>query len=369
MILVIAIISIITTIYLLSITVACIGFKAQQTSTNSLGQDKVKISVLIAARNEEETILSCLNSIEKQNIDHSYFEVIVVNDNSEDKTLDVLNNFQKSTQLNFKVFSLDKDSSKKAALRLAISNASNDLIVTTDADCTFSPSWLKNIATHIKKSDMLIGPVVLKKRSGFLAKFQTLDFMAIQGVSFGLLNFKRPLLNNAANLAFKKQAYEKVGGYDNYNTPSGDDVFLLEKLLSSKMKVRGVLTTDNIVETKAEPDFKSFINQRLRWSSKAKHYKNKWLIYFSFLILFQNLITAFIYVAIVLVENYRVNLAILLLTKWLIDFILLFLVASFFNRKRDLFYFIPVQLFYPFYTLGIALASLTIGYTWKGRKI
>jgi hypothetical protein len=67
-------------------------------------------------------------------------------------------------------------------------------------------------------------------------------------------------------------------------------------------------------------------------------------------------------------EKYRNYYIFLLLSKWLIDFILLFLVAAFFNRKKSMLYFIPVQVIYPFYILGVSVASIFLKFEWKGRK-
>ena len=160
----------------------------------------------------------------------------------------------------------------------------------------------------------------------------------------------------------------EIAGFDKFNTPSGDDIFLLEKLTSKNKNVKGLLKKDFIVETAAESTFLGFLNQRLRWSSKAKYYKSKLLLFFSSIILIQNISFLFICFGILLVEKFRMILIILLCSKWLIDFILLFLVASFYHRKKVLFYFIPVQIVYPFYIVLVWIASITMKFEWKGRK-
>jgi len=355
--------------YCLTILISCIGFsKLQKANPTNVNLEK-EISIIIPFRNEEENILKCLFSLTSQLYNKENYEIILVNDHSTDNSVSIIEKYINDFH-NIRLYHLKNKKSKKEALKLGVSNAKYDLIAFTDADCELPKTWLNSISKHIKDEDMLIGSVCMNaSKKSFLSVFQSLDFMALQGVSFGFLNIKKPILNNAANLAIQKKSFIKVNGFDSYNTPSGDDVFLLEKFLSKGLNVKGILQKESIVNTATERTLSLFINQRLRWASKSKYYKNQWLKSSGILVFLSNVVMMFVYAALVFVENYFIILIILTLSKWLIDFILLLLVASFFNRKRDLFYFIPVQLVYPIYTVGIGLTSLFVSYNWKGRKI
>ncbi|MDF1671895.1 MAG: glycosyltransferase [Vicingaceae bacterium] len=347
--------------------VVTIGFYRERQGINK-SKKNVKISVLIPVRNEEEMIIKCLNSLENQNYDKLDFEIIIINDHSTDKSVELIKKHIDISSYDYSLYELIDQKSKKEALKLGVRNATYSIVATTDSDCELPKNWLNIIASKIDGKDMLLGPLMFKNGKGFLNKFQILDMMAMQGLEFGTLNFGTPILNNAANLAYKKESLMDVGGYDNYLTPSGDDVFLLEKFINNNKLIVGGLTKSFIVETPSEKGLKAFFNQRRRWSSKSKFYKNKSLIFFSVIILIQNIVSLFIYIGLPLVENYSSVLTILLLSKWVIDFILLLLVASFFDKKRVLIYFIPVQLLYPIYLVGIWIASITMNYNWKGRK-
>jgi cellulose synthase/poly-beta-1,6-N-acetylglucosamine synthase-like glycosyltransferase len=225
------------------------------------------------------------------------------------------------------------------------------------------------IVNNIEKdADMLLGPIVFEQKAGFLNAFQQLDMVAMQTFEFGMLHFNRPILNNGANLSFRKNKYNAVNGYDSYNTPSGDDVFLLEKFNVQRLKIKGLLNKHFIVETDATNNCSEFLHQRIRWASKSKFYKGRFLQLLSISIFFQNIIQLFIYSQVLLSENFTNIYIILLLSKWLIDFILLFLVATFFDRSKSLLYFIPVQIIYPFYIVGVSVASIFLKFEWKGRK-
>jgi len=341
-----------------------------QSKSKIIFNENKKISVIIAVRNEEDNILKCLNTLLTQKYNKTDFEIIIIDDNSIDKTCEVILQRVKDTEVNVQLYHLIGKTSKKEALKLGIEKSSYPIIATTDADCSLPENWLNHISLQFnKKGSMLLGPVMFKNTKGFLPAFQVLDMLAIQGLEFGTLGFNSPILNNAANLSFYKEKYLQVNGYDSYKTPSGDDIFLLEKFKrKEKNEIKGLLSNEFIVETIPENNFSSFFNQRLRWSSKAKYYSDKLLIYFGSIIFIQNIVSIFIYVQLPLVEKYRDIFIILLLTKWVIDFILLFLVACFFERRKALFYFIPVQIVYPIYIVFISIISMMTKYEWKGRK-
>lgn len=360
----------ITTIYFFSIGWVIVGFiKIKKQKNEGGNKETKKISIVIPVRNEERNIIGCLESLKNQNYGVSDFEVIIVNDHSIDNTQKLINDFIEANELNISLLSLIDKTSKKEALKHGIEKTNHKIIATTDADCTLPEDWLKQISIQFDNDiDMLLGPIIFKKKNGFLSGLQTLDMLAIQGMEFGAMYFKSPILNNAANLSYLKKSFNEAGGLDEFNTPSGDDVFLLEKFKLNDKKIKGLLTRGFIVETEVESTFSSFLNQRLRWASKSKYYSDKLLIFFSGIVLFQSISLMFIYFSIPLVEKYSIILIILLFCKWLIDFILLFLVASFFERKNALFYFIPVQLIYPIYIVVIWIASMTMKFEWKGRK-
>ena len=357
----------ITAIYSLLAIVALISFFNTRNTKVENSKNNNHVSVVIAARNEEENIQECIDSLLNQDFETTNYEIIVVNDHSEDNTLSILRTIKSN---NLVIISLPVGvTSKKEALKYGIEKAQYNIIATTDADCVLPMNWLTSIAKNIdKNSDMLLGPIMFTKEKGFFNAFQQLDMMAMQTFQFGLLGLNQPILNNGANLSFKEESFQLVGGYDNYNTPSGDDVFLLEKFNTHKLKIKGLLSKNFIVETNTIKNCAEFLNQRIRWASKSKFYKGKLLKFLSFIILLQNIIQLFIYSQVLLGEKFINYFIFLLLSKWLIDFILLFLVATFFDRGKSLLYYIPIQIIYPFYIMGVSVASMFLKFDWKGRK-
>lgn len=332
-----------------------------------------KISVVIAFRNESNSLSACLTALEKQLFSTNLFEVILVNDHSEDDSIQQIEKHQIKSKLRIQLLHLSSEYGKKAALQHGVENAKYEIIASTDADCEVPENWLSYINQSFSNNEtaMLLGPVGFKEQTSgnlLLDSFQELDFLAMQALTFGALGNNLPILNNGANIAYRKAVFENVSGFDNHKTPSGDDVFLLEKFIQQKEAINGILDTNFIVNTAKTSTFSAFLQQRLRWASKAKKYKNSNLIYFSSIVYISNLIQLLIYAEILLVDSFWVVGIILLTSKWLIDFILLYLAANFFNKKKHLVLFVFVVLIYPIYIVSIGLLALITNFKWKGRK-
>lgn len=360
--------TIIIFVYACSFVIVIIGF-IKQIDKNELifKNNDLKISVVIAVRNEELTIGNCVESIFNQENNHEFFEIIIVDDHSTDNTMEVLMRLSKKYK-NVNVHQLSNTLSKKEAIKLGVSLSNNNIIATTDADCILPLNWLKSITNKFNaKTAFLLGPVMLDDKPTFLNKFQQLDFFAMQGLTFGTSFFNQPILCNAANMSYKKDEYITYKDKIENKIPSGDDIFLLHQFKKNKQIITAFLNKNFIVQTKAEENFIGFINQRVRWASKSKLYKDNLLLFLSCLVFFTNVIILFIYYRIIFIEQNRGVYIILLLSKWVIDFILLFLVTSFFENRKLMKYFLPTQLLYPFYIIGVGFISQFINFTWKGR--
>lgn len=358
----------ITLIYVISITYVIVGWLFIPKKNKIATVSTQKISVVIAYRNEAQHIINCLKSFEKQTITKTDFELILVNDHSEDNSKMLIETYRKTSNLSILCYDLLEVTSKKEALTLGIKNASHPIIACTDADCEVPKNWLENIAASFEENTaMLLGPVAFNTKYNSVGIFQTLDMLAIQGITFGMLQHQQPIINNGANLAFLKKDFNLVGGYDQHKTPSGDDVFLLQKFIKNKLKINGLISPQQIVKTQLQPTWESFFQQRLRWASKSKYYSNKSLIYLSSIIYATNFLQIFIYLGVVLVDKYYIVGIILLLSKWFFDFILLYLAAKFFSKRNYLYYVVGMQLIYPIYITMIVFLGMISSYKWKNR--
>ncbi len=338
-----------------------------------------KVSIIIAARNEEQHILSCVESCLNQNYPSSQFEVIVVDDQSEDDTYSLLENIKDPK---FKLMRLGVwkrttiQGSKKKAIAYGVSHANGDIILTTDADCIVKENWIHSMTDKLLRDnlDMVTGPVQIKSEKGFLNKFQILDFMSSCLMNAVGIQTKIHFLGNGANLAFKKNVFIELMGFEgNENIASGDDVFMMRKIANrSKDKIQFNKSKEAIVTTLAMPTLKSFYSQRLRWAGKMK-YLFSFTLGLILNIVFWQRISIFISIIIGLLFHQYIIIYVAvgcLVLRWLIDFILHYHAALFFDNKKILNYSIPLNTFFSFYFVSLAILSwLPLNLEWKDRKI
>ena len=258
-----------------------IGFDKVESFSLSDLPSRTKFTVVIPFRNEAENLEALLLSVSNLNYPKTHYEIILVNDDSTDTSIDAIESFlkkQKSPLKNIRIIDnyRQSNSPKKDAITLAINNANYDWIITTDADCLLPSYWLDAFDEKIQTSDTvaIVGPVNLITTSSFLNRFQTLEILALQGVTLGSFGIRFPFMCNGANFCYKKSVFKDCNGFEgNNNIASGDDLFLLEKIHKQyKARVHYLKSEKAIVHTKGESNLNSLIQQRLRWASKTNNY-------------------------------------------------------------------------------------------------
>ncbi|HUR31781.1 MAG TPA: glycosyltransferase, partial [Saprospiraceae bacterium] len=243
---------------------------------------KTPISIIIVVRNGEKIIEACIQSIFNQQYPTELFELIIIDDRSEDETESIVKNFTNSSLRFFRLIDfphcVHSPAFKKSGIELGVHQANNELIVVTDSDCTHHGDWLRTISyTHSQyKSVFYTGPVQLKDNNKTLVKMQQMENQALMLVTAAGMRSKLHDIANGANMAFSKQAFQEVGGYQgNYQYASGDDMFLIEKMRKRfPDKIRFIKAKTAIVWTEAKINWESLIKQRIRWSGKNKGLKN-----------------------------------------------------------------------------------------------
>ena len=234
-----------------------------------------RISVIIPARNEARNIGACIESIIAQVYPADLFEIIVVDDHSEDNTYEIVLEY---TDKNVRCIRLSDylpagqniNAYKKAAIAAGIAHSNGSLIVTTDADCIAPNAWLMHIAAcnEIENPSMIIAPVIYATDHSILQLFQLIDFMSMQGITAAAHKLRLGNMSNGANLAFRKSAYEAIDGYNGMNhLASGDDYLLMTRMNKFFPNSISYLKSPKaIISTTPQPGWGSFIQQRIRWA-------------------------------------------------------------------------------------------------------
>jgi cellulose synthase/poly-beta-1,6-N-acetylglucosamine synthase-like glycosyltransferase len=369
---------ILTGFYFLLILIYSISWNRIKIFFSSPNENKTFVSIVVAARNEERNILQCLQHLSRQNYPVQLFEIIIANDFSEDNTKQIAESFIRSNQkstvklINLSEISDIKKGSKKDAIAEAVKHAKGELIVTTDADCTMNAGWLKTIAEYyeLHQPYMISAPVCFSENNLF-DKIQSLEFMSLIGSGAAAIKTGYPLMCNAANLAFKKEIFFETGRDNLKNEPfSGDDTFLMFAINNKyKGKISFLKSTDAMVTTQCQPSIKDFFNQRIRWTSKVKNYSNHYVQLVGVMLFLFNAMIFFTGVASLFTKEFFNLFLMQISAKMIIDFIFLFQLTGFFQKRKLLLLFIPVEFLHVFYILAVSLLSLSKKYKWKERVI
>ena len=338
---------------------------------------RTKISIIIPARNEQDNILCCLDSIINQNYPEHLFEVIVVDDHSDDQTPDLVKGYKQKQvtyiSLQEHLVNMNSKSFKKAAITTGINYCIGELIITTDADCIAPKDWLRNIAAiyEQKRPTMIIAPVIYTCNNSILEIFQLLDFMSMQGITAAANSNKMGNMCNGANLAFTKLSFQIVDGYKGVDhLATGDDYLLMTKLVQlPDINIVYLKSANAIIKTSPQSTWHSFLQQRIRWSSKSGKYKDSKLTSILILVYLFNFSFLIAIIACKFNSVYFWLLLSMFILKVAIEYLFLIPVAKFFGQMRVLWYFPLLQPLHILYIISAGFLGFIGKYEWKGRMI
>ena len=340
--------------------------------TDSGNPDPVNVSVIIPARNEEKNIGACLDSLLAQDYPPAETEIIVADDHSDDRTASIVNS------RGIRLVSLDikhgeTNAFKKMALTKAIELSKGGLIMTTDADCTVPPRWISTIV-HAQQSTgavFIVAPVRMRYGKSFLSKFQSLDFAILQGITAASVHSGFHHMANGANLAYTREAFNSVNGFSGIDDiASGDDMLLMHKISAAfPGKTTYAFSSEAIVETLPEQDWKSFFRQRIRWASKARRYEDKRIFRVLLFVYVLNL-SMLVLICTSFLSITHLSLCLLMLFyKTIVEWGFVRTVLSFFGLSKLLRWFPVSQPVHIIYTVISGLFGQAGTYQWKGRQV
>lgn len=331
----------------------------------------IKCSIIIPARNEEDNIASLLTALSGQTYPANLFEVIVVDDHSTDRTAERVRSFPGVRLISLRDEGIN--SYKKKAIETGIAAAKGELIVTTDADCLPPAGWLETITSlaREKKPVFIAAPVSMDHDSSVLQLFQSMDFMMLQAITGAVVQKKQLTMCNGANISYSKEAFYEVNGFTGIDTiASGDDMLLMYKIWKQHPgEVYYLKSKEAVVSTQPQKTWKAFLNQRIRWASKANKYEDKRFLPVLLLVYFVNLGFLGLVAAGCWNACYLLWLLVLLVAKSLAELPLFLSAARFFNRTALVKWFFFFQPLHILYTIVSGLFGQFGKYEWKGRKV
>lgn len=337
-----------------------------------------KVSIIIPARDEERHILTCLEAVCLQSYPKDLMEIMVVNDHSTDRTAELVRNFaSKNVRLinladHLKEGSL-LNSYKKKAIETAVGLCTGELIITTDADCVMHKYWVETVAGFYEHHGykFIAAPVSYYRENDFFKVFQSLDFLSMQGITGATAHLRCGTMCNGANLAYEKKAFQDVGAFKGIDCiASGDDMLLMYKMYKAYPDGIGFLKHPQaIVHTLPAEDFNAFMNQRIRWASKADKYDDKRLTAVLAFVYFWNITLLALFIAGFFYPVFWIWCIGLIIFKTLTELFFLWPVARFFQKTRLLWQFFPAQFLHIPYIIIAGWMGKFGKYEWKSRKV
>lgn len=355
--------------YFLLILMFIIGFdKLENNQKNN--EPCIPFSVIIPFRNEANNLPGLLQSISELAYDTFLFEILLVDDDSTDESVQLIKAFRiQNPQFSISIIENKRQSNspKKDAITTAINHTKFNWIISTDADCILPKNWLNCYSNFIDSHNpnMVVAPVSLESNTTFLQQFQLIDFLSMQGATIGGFGIQQPFMANGANLAYQKELFLKLNGFENNNTiASGDDVFLLENFMDyQKDKVLFLKDKAALVTTFSVSTWNTLINQRKRWAAKATHFSNSFTKIVGVLVFFANCVS----ILSLPLAIFNSNFIWLFLLKTAIDTILIYKTAKFYQQRINTLAYFKTLIFYPFFTAYIAITSMVTTFKWKDR--
>ncbi len=234
-----------------------------------------KISVIVAAKNESENIRLLVDALACQNYPKDLYEVIIVDDNSNDGTFEFAE--EKIVNLtNFRIFKAEEKEfpAKRGAIDFGIKKAANPFILITDADCLPEKNWISEFSGLFNKNyDFIFGVAPFLLQKNLISQISGFENLRSSILTFGFANLKLPFSASARSFGFKKKSFEKIKGYKNtIDTLSGDDDLLLREAVKHNLKIGTIIKKDAFVYSKTETTLASYLKQKARHTTTSFHY-------------------------------------------------------------------------------------------------
>lgn len=346
-----------------------------RTSLPSVTRD-FSFSIIINYRNEAHNLPALLHSISGLEYDFDKTQFILINDSSNDNGLEIVQKFKiQNKEIPFLLIQRIpvSKSAKKDGITQALELAVHDHIICTDADVILPKKWLQAYNKHyqlLPDQHFVAGPVEINISNNISSQLQHSEMVALQMTTMGGYAIKQPFMCNGANMSFTKQVFYEVDGYTgNDHISSGDDIFLLEKLVAEDvLKCSYLKSRDAIVNTYPKNGWSSMIKQRVRWAQKGTATKSG----LNKLVSFQVLVMSLLFVAAPALWYFKIittqQLVTVMIIKVLVDVIVLFVGNRFFNNNKWHLYIIPQLIIYPFLVIAIAFKSMEKP-SWKERTV
>jgi cellulose synthase/poly-beta-1,6-N-acetylglucosamine synthase-like glycosyltransferase len=237
------------------------------------------VALIVCARNEERRLPRLLQALAAQRYPVDKLEICLVDDRSTDRTGEIIENFatRHANVIHVRIDdTLPHFAPKKRAIDAAIRRTTGEIILLTDADAAPGPFWIQEMVSAFQ-SDVVVtcGYSPYFPRRSFWQKILALEYFSHAAVAAGSIGVGRPLTCTGSNLAYRREAYFRIGGFEGIaQWISGDDDLLLQKMHRAGIgEIRYVADSAAHAPVRPPRTWREFLAQRIRYASKSLHYQ------------------------------------------------------------------------------------------------
>ncbi len=266
---------ILTGIYCLQLSVLLFGIR--RTRVHPLSKDTPKVSVIVAGRNEESSIESCIQSLLESDYPEDLREIILVNDSSTDNTGEIMQRYAENHH-NVLYVVVEMESlhmrGKANALAEGIKRSSGEIYLFTDADCRVPPQWIRKQVSYFDDQTGIVGGFTKLRSRNWFTGMQALDWFFLYSIAAAVTGLQKPVTAVGNNLCVRKEAYDDTGGYEKLPFSVTEDYILVHAVKQTgKWKIRFPLDPETLVESNPCPDPHALFRQKHRWATGSSDMK------------------------------------------------------------------------------------------------
>lgn len=326
-----------------------------------------RVSIIVAARNEEGNIKDCLDSLTSLSYPHELLELILVDDRSTDATPEIVRKYMDHCPF-LRLVQIGPETElrpgKMNAVTQGIDGSSGEILLFTDADCRVPPGWVENTVKYY--TEPTIGAVAgftSLRGNRLFARMQAIDWFYLFSVAAATARMNFPVTAVGTNLSVRRSAYDAVGGYRRIPFSVTEDYALFHAVTTTgRFQARFPLDRSTLVETSPCGTWKQLYHQKMRWFTGGRRMDLKSLLIFVFPYLFNLLI------GVAAIFSADIQLCWAVGAKVFVDLLLCLPSLETFERKSLLRSYLAFELYYYCYVLIFPpLVLLGSKVTWKER--
>jgi cellulose synthase/poly-beta-1,6-N-acetylglucosamine synthase-like glycosyltransferase len=320
------------------------------------------VSILVAVRNEEQFILQCLKSLNQLDYPTEKLEILIGNDASTDNTRAIIEEFIQDKPT-FKLVEIEQNLGKaigKANVLAQLAHrACGEWLFFTDADMQHAPDWLKNMLAYANDKDLVTGFTWVKNKP-----LEAMEWVHTLGIAKIFSDFNLPATAMGNNMAIRRDAYHKTGGYENLPPSIVEDFALLQAVVEKKGSFINLINTEVLAYTQPNASLGSFLQQRKRWMQGA--FRAPW---YAKLYIFLRVGWMLSVLCLLFTNGMQAWILAIWTLKVVVQSVFIKVVLHTIQKKVNLLYFV----FYELYTFAVTWLLLIYYFLpfrirWKGRQ-